>query len=77
MQKHASGKITHTDPRPPKTHRDSNNQRHYDDGKDGWGGGGGGKTHVEKDKAGQTTSQDRNDEPIVTKEQKDKSHDDQ
>jgi len=77
MQKHASRKITHTDPRPPKTHRDSNNQRHYDDGKDGWGGGGGGKTHVEKDKAGQTTSQDRNDEPIVTKEQKDKSNDDE
>jgi len=41
------------------------------------GGGGGGKPHVEKDKAGQTTSQDRRDEPIVTKEQKDKLNDDE
>jgi len=43
----------------------------------GGGGGGGGKPHVEKDKAGQTTSQDRRDEPIVTKGQKDKSNDDE
>ena len=42
----------------------------------GWGGQGGGKIHVGKDKAGQTTSQDRRDEPIVTKEQRDKSNDD-
>jgi len=43
----------------------------------GWGEGGGGKPHVEKDKAGQTTSQDRRDEPIVTKVQKDTSNDDE
>jgi len=43
----------------------------------GWGGGGGGKPHVEKDKAGQTTSQDKRDEPISTKEQKNKSNDDE
>jgi len=43
----------------------------------GWGGGGGGKPHVEKDTAGQTTSQDKRDEPISTKEQKDKPNDDE
>jgi len=42
-----------------------------------WRGGGGGKPHVEKDKVGQTTSQDKRDEPISTKEQKDKSKDDE
>jgi len=42
-----------------------------------WGGGGGGKPHVEKDKAGQTTSQDKRDESISTKEQTDKSNDDE
>jgi len=75
MQNHASRNIT--DPRPPKTHRGSNHQRHYNDGKAQTGRGRRRKTLVEKDKAGQTTSQDRRDEPIVTKEQKDKSNDDE
>ena len=43
----------------------------------GWGGGGGGKPHVEKDTAGQTTSQDKRDESISTNEQKDKSNNDE
>jgi len=43
----------------------------------GWGGGGGGNPHVKKDKAGQTTSQDKRDESISTNEQKDKSNNDE
>jgi len=74
MQSEKSLTLTHVPPKHTEA-RTTNDTTMTE--RTGWGGGAGGKSHVEKDKAGQTTSQDRRDEPIVTKEQKDKSNDDE